>query len=210
MMKTTRNYLISAAAGTAALMIVAQMAFPQPPAGAPGASGRGGGQRGMPFDFNDNTGYQSLFDGKTLNGWEGAPGMWDIRDEAIHIDTACEHPTGTTYIYWKGGEVADFILKYDMKGTQAVNGGMQFRSFLTEARNAPKYPPRAAGGGRGGSGAGRGPGGAAFGASGGGRGPGGAAFGGAAEVAEAAAGRRLPVQFLPLHNPIARLSRSGI
>ena len=85
--------------------------------------------------------------------------MWDVRDGSIHIDTACEHPTGTTYIYWKGGEAADFILKYDMKGTLNVNGGMQFRSFLTEDPNSPKYPPRAAGiggGGRGGSGGGRG------------------------------------------------------
>ena len=67
--------------------------------------------------------------------------MWDVKDGAIHIDTACEHPTGTTYIIWKGGEAADFILKYDMKGTISVNGGMQFRSFLTEDPNAPKYPP---------------------------------------------------------------------
>ncbi len=166
--------------------MTAPSAFSQAPGGAAGASGgRGGGQRGSaaPYNYNDNTGFQSLFDGATLNGWEGAPGMWDIKDGAIHIDTACEHPTGTTYIYWKGGEVADFILKFDMKGTISVNGGMQIRSFLTEDPSAQKYPPRAGaggpGGGRGGSGgggrggSGRG-GGAAFGASGrggGGRGP---------------------------------------
>jgi len=164
---------MSTATGAVALIMVAPAVFSQIPGGAAGGSGRGGGgMRGAPFDFNDNTGYQSLFDGKTLDGWEGAPGMWNVVDGAIHIDTACEHPTGTTYIYWKGGEVADFILKYDMKGTQSVNGGMQFRSFLTEDPNAPKYPPRAGGGaGRGGSGGGGGRGGN-------GRGGGGAAFGG--------------------------------
>jgi len=104
--------------------------------------------------------------------------MWDVKDSAIHIDTACGHPTGTTYILWTGGEAADFVLKYDMKGTVNVNGGMQFRSFLTEDPNSPKYPPppgRAGGGGaRGGSGAGRGGGFGALGGSGrggGGRGP---------------------------------------
>lgn len=175
-MNLTKAFLITTATAAVALMVTAPWAYSQPPGGAAGGSGgRGGGGRGgaVPFDFDDNTGYQSLFDGKTLNGWEGAPGMWDVRDGAIHIDTACEHPTGTTYIYWKGGEVGDFVLKYEMKGTISVNGGMQYRSFLTEAPNAPKYPPRAGGmgggGGRGGSG--RGPGGAGFGAS--GRGPGG-------------------------------------
>jgi len=158
-MKLSKTSLISIAAGAGALMLLAPWAFSQPP-GAPGASGRGGGGlRGsaVPFDYNDNTGFQSLFDGKTLNGWDGAPGMWNVVDGAIHIDTACEHPTGTTYNIWTGGEAGDFILKYDMKGTINVNGGMQFRSFLTEDPNAPKYPPpagRGGGGGRGGSGGG--------------------------------------------------------
>src|ERR1700722_12926820 len=153
LMKLTKTILMSAAAGALALTIAAQSGFAQ----------RGSA---VPYDDDDNSGFQSLFDGKTLNGWDGAPGMWDVKDGAIHIDTACEHPTGTTYIIWKGGEAADFILKYDMKGTISVNGGMQFRSFLTEDPNTPKYPPPpgrgAGGGGRGGSGRGAG-----FGAAGG-------------------------------------------
>ncbi len=131
-MKLTKTLMISIATGAGVLMLMAPWAASQPPggaAGAPGGSGRGGGGglRGsaQPLDFDDNTGFQSLFDG-TLNQWDGAPGMWDVQDGAIHIDTACGHPTGTTYIIWKGGEVSDFILKYDMKGTQSVNGGMQF------------------------------------------------------------------------------------
>jgi 3-keto-disaccharide hydrolase len=180
-MKLTKTFLISSSLSVAALIVLTPWASSQPPAGAPGASGRGGGQRGtaVPFEYDNNTGFQSLFDGKTLNGWDGAPGMWDVKDGAIHIDTACEHPTGTTYIIWTGGEAADFILKYDMKGTISVNGGMQYRSFLTEDPNAPKYPPPpgrgagagAGGGGRGGSGGGGGRGGSGRGAGGGGRGP---------------------------------------
>jgi hypothetical protein len=164
LMKLTKTILMSAAAGALALTIAAQSGFAQ----------RGSA---VPYDDSDNTGFQSLFDGKTLNGWDGAPGMWDVKDGAIHIDTACGHPTGTTYIIWQGGDAADFILKYDMKGTVNVNGGMQFRSFLTEDPNVPKYPSRGGGAGRGFSGAGGRGGsgrGAGFGAAGGsGRGGGG-------------------------------------
>ncbi len=110
-MKLKKTFLISIATGAGILMLTAPWASSQPPGGAAGGSGggRGGGLRGsaVAFDFNDNTGFQSLFDGKTLNGWEGAPGMWDIQDGAIHIDTACGHPTGTTYIYWTGREAAE-------------------------------------------------------------------------------------------------------
>ena len=186
-----KTSLLSIAVSASALLALAPWAMSQPPGGIPGAApgasgGRGGGQRGsaVQYDDNDNTGFQSLFDGKSLNGWEGAPGMWDIKDSAIHIDTACGHPTGTTYIYWTGGEAADFILKYDMKGTQNVNGGMQFRSFLTAEPNAFKYPARVAagdgGGARGGSGGGRGAGFGAAGAS--GRGGGGGGGRGQAQV----------------------------
>lgn len=184
-MNRTKIFLMSVSAAAVALTMTAPWAFSQPPGGAGGASGRGGGggMRGsaVPFDYSSNSGFQSLFDGKSLNGWEGAPGMWDVRDGSIHIDTACGHPTGTTYIIWQGGTASDFILKYDMKGTGSVNGGMQFRSFRTEDPNAPKYPTRAGaggfGGGRGGSGRGGGRGGSGrggFGALGGsGRGGGG-------------------------------------
>src|SRR6185437_9349087 len=141
-MKLTKTILTTAGIGAAALLLLAPRAQSQ---------GRGGA---AVFDFNDNTGFQQIFDGKTLNGWEGAPGMWDVKDGSIHIDTVCGHPTGTTYIYWTGGEPSDFILKFDIKGTGNVNGGMQFRSFLTADPNSQKYPPRAGGGFGGGSGRG--------------------------------------------------------
>ena len=95
---------------------------------------------------------------------------------------------------WKGGEAADFILKYDMKGTLNVNGGMQFRSFLTEDPNSPKYPVRGAvgrGGGGGGGGGGSG-------------GGGGGGSGASGEAAVAAAGdHRLPARLRLRRSPTA-------
>jgi len=117
-------------------------------------------------DFNDHDGFTSLFDGRTLKGWDGDPNLWSVKDGSIYINPTCEHPTGTVYIVWQGGDVADFDLRLEMKGTGAINSGVQYRSWMTSDPNAPQQPGRGAGGGgRGGSGGGRG-------AS--GRGPGGA------------------------------------
>lgn len=33
-----------------------------------------------PLDFADHTGFVSLFDGKTLDGWDGEPGVWSVED----------------------------------------------------------------------------------------------------------------------------------
>ncbi|MGI4854483.1 MAG: 3-keto-disaccharide hydrolase [Janthinobacterium lividum] len=88
------------------------------------------GQPPPTYDFSDNTGFTPLFDG-TLKGWSYDPAIWDIRDGAIHLSATCEKPTGTVYAVSTSGEYGDFILKYELKGTGNINGGMQFRSYVT-------------------------------------------------------------------------------
>jgi len=157
-----------------------------PPAGAPGApaqgggGGRGGGGGfgrggGTPMDYADNEGWVSLFDGQTLNGWDGDPRYWSVKDGAIVAEPSCEKPTGTIYLVWQGGEPADFMLKFESKGTGNVNGGVQYRSYLTaDSSVALKYPGRGGGGTLGrAAGAAAGGGGRAGGAPGGAAGPGG-------------------------------------
>jgi hypothetical protein len=154
----------------------------QPGQGAPGAAGaragRGGGGGGFthaaPADYNDNTGFTSLFDGSSLSNWTSDGTHWSVKDGAIYADSTCEQPTGTIYIYSQIGLAADFDLKVRMKGTGMVNSGVQYRSWLSQDLNSPHYPrmgrgPGAPGGapgaagaaGRGGAGAagfaGRGP-----------------------------------------------------
>jgi hypothetical protein len=171
---------IFSTAAAAAVLLTAHFAQSQPPAprgAAPGASG--GGRRfgaTVPIDYKDNQGWISLFDGHTMNGWAGNTKYWSVRDDSLYIHPSCEAPTGTTYIYWTNGEAGDFALKYELKGTERVNGGMQFRSYLTAGDDvAFRYPPRAArAGGRGGRGAAAGRGGRA------GRGPAGRGGGGRA------------------------------
>jgi hypothetical protein len=123
---------------------------------APGISGFARG--GQPLDYADNEGWLSLFNGETLNGWDGDARFWSVKDGAIYVEPTCEKPTGTIYLVWQGGDVSDFMLKFESKGTGNVNGGLQFRSYMTADNNVGlKYPGRGGGGmlstpGRGGPG----------------------------------------------------------
>ena len=41
----------------------------------------------------DEAGFQPLFDGKSLNNWDGNPKFWSVRDGAIVGQTTKENPT---------------------------------------------------------------------------------------------------------------------
>src|SRR6516164_5435241 len=144
-MRLTRSCSISAVAVLSTLSAFSQQPAAQPtPARPPG----GGFTEPDPIDFNDHNGWISLFDSKTLNGWDGDKSYWRVENGAIVVESTCEKPTGTIYVIWQGGEPADFELKVEMKGEGAqVNGGIQYRGAILD-------PNRPRGGGGGG---GRGP-----------------------------------------------------
>ena len=72
-----------------------------------------------------------MFDGSTLNGWDGDMRYWHVENGAITVESTCEKPTGTIYLVWQGGEAADFEMKLEMKGTGAdVNSGVQYRGAI--------------------------------------------------------------------------------
>jgi len=84
-----------------------------------------------PIDFSDHEGWTQIFDGKTLNGWDGDTDVWHVEDGAIVGESSPEHPSGTTNILWRGGEPANFELKLEMKlEGNGANGGVQYRSLL--------------------------------------------------------------------------------
>ena len=70
----------------------------------------------------------SIFDGKSLTGWDGDPGFWRVEDGAIIGETTKEHqPKQNTFIIWRGGSTGNFELRLDYKLT-GYNSGIQYRS----------------------------------------------------------------------------------
>ncbi|MBN2473943.1 MAG: DUF1080 domain-containing protein [Pirellulales bacterium] len=77
----------------------------------------------------DDEGFKPIFDGKTLEGWDGNPKFWRVEDGTITGETTAENPTnGNTFIIWRGGKPADFELKLECR-LHNHNSGIQFRSF---------------------------------------------------------------------------------
>ncbi len=75
-------------------------------------------------------GWTQIFDGKTLQGWDGSPEVWHVEDGTLVAESSPEHPSGTTNIIWRGGQPANFELKLEMKLEGAgANGGIQYRSL---------------------------------------------------------------------------------
>lgn len=73
-------------------------------------------------------GFVSIFNEKDLSGWEGEDGFWSVADGAITGITTREKPVKlATYLMWRGGEVADFELRFSYR-IAAGNSGVQFRS----------------------------------------------------------------------------------
>ena len=72
--------------------------------------------------------WKSLFDGKTLKGWEGKEQFWSVKDGAITGQTTKENPTkGNTFIIYRDGKLANFELKLKFR-IVGGNSGIQYRS----------------------------------------------------------------------------------
>ncbi len=71
----------------------------------------------------------SLFNGTTLEGWDGDPRFWKVQDGCITGQTTAEVPTeANTFLVWTLGEVDDFELTAEYK-IESGNSGIQVRSF---------------------------------------------------------------------------------
>lgn len=76
-----------------------------------------------------DAGWETIFDGKTLKGWDGDPKFWSVEDGCLTGTTTKENPTqGNTFAMWTGGETGDFELKLQYK-IVGGNSGIQYRSF---------------------------------------------------------------------------------
>lgn len=126
--------------GSGAQSISAQQMLAQATVGAPTAPRAGGGgfAQPEPINFDDHDGWTQIFDGTTLDGWDGPTDVWSVADGAIVGTYDGTRGRPTTYIIWKkGGEHANFEMKLEIKLEGAgANGGVQIRSILS-----PPLPP---------------------------------------------------------------------
>ena len=84
---------------------------------------------------------RALFDGRTLEGWEGSPASWRVEDGAITGSIAAgEKLAKNEFLYWRG-EVADFELsaEFRLTGDASANSGIQFRSRRLPDGHAAGY-----------------------------------------------------------------------
>lgn len=86
-------------------------------------------------------GFQSIFNGKDLTGWEGNPKLWSIKDGAITGQTTAENPAkGNTFLIWTNGTPGDFELRCSYKLVPGddkgfANSGIQYRSKVFDPAN---------------------------------------------------------------------------
>jgi hypothetical protein len=80
------------------------------------------------MDFADHTGYVSLFDGQTLTGWDGRPGVWSVEDGAIVGVSTKEKNAGNSFLVYHGVTAKDFDLKLEIKVEWGGGSGIQYRS----------------------------------------------------------------------------------
>jgi hypothetical protein len=70
-----------------------------------------------------------LFDGKSLEGWDGDKRFWRVEDGCITGQSTAEvTPEANTFLIWTLGEVDDFELTTEYR-IEGGNSGIQVRSF---------------------------------------------------------------------------------
>jgi Domain of Unknown Function (DUF1080) len=78
----------------------------------------------------DKEGFVELFDGKTLNGWEGDMACWRVENGIVVGEvTASSTPLkNNSFLIWRNGLPSDFELKTDYRISPQGNSGIQYRS----------------------------------------------------------------------------------
>jgi type 1 glutamine amidotransferase len=90
---------------------------------------------------DDEEGFQPIFNGKTLDGWDGDPKFWSVKDGALVGEaTADNMPKVDTFCIWRQGTVDDFVLRIKIKITgKGPNSGVQYRSHEFEKWRVAGY-----------------------------------------------------------------------
>jgi len=94
------------------------------------SSGQQNGADSSQVQAPEEDGFVSMFDGKTLNGWEGDTAYWHVNDGVlVGQETESTPPLkANTFLIWTGGQPSDFELKAEYRISSGGNSGIQYRS----------------------------------------------------------------------------------
>ena len=85
-------------------------------------------------------GFVSLFDGKTLEGWDGSEKFWSVEDGCITGRSSEDNPVPySTFLIWKGEPVKDFTLLVDFCISSQGNSGIEYRAWKDAPRTWAKW-----------------------------------------------------------------------
>jgi len=79
--------------------------------------------------ITEQDGFVKIFDGKTLDNWQGDPKYWRVENgHLVGEVTPTTLLKNNTFIIWQGGQPADFELKLEFRIAEAGNSGINYRS----------------------------------------------------------------------------------
>lgn len=81
-----------------------------------------------PLDFDEHSGFVQIFDGKTMQNWDGDPKLWRVEDGALVGETQKGYEHNNSYISYRGVSAKDFDLKLEIKVELGGGSGIQYRS----------------------------------------------------------------------------------
>jgi len=94
-------------------------------------------QQQFPLPISDHeTGFTSIFNGVSLEGWEGDPTYWRVEERQIIGEVTPETILKrNSFLIWRGGTPGDFELKLEYKVSESGNSGINYRS--EEVKDTP-------------------------------------------------------------------------
>jgi hypothetical protein len=93
-------------------------------------------QQRFPVATNDESGFEKIFDGQSLAGWEGDTNYWRVENGCLVGEVTPDRLLKqNSFIVWRGGETRDFELKIEYRVSARGNSGINYRSVM--ATNGP-------------------------------------------------------------------------
>ncbi len=78
------------------------------------------------LEADDETGFTPMFDGKTLDGWDGDPRLWSVQNGVVVGSTDKTAITHNSFLITKR-DYSNFVLRTEVR-LRNHNSGIQFRS----------------------------------------------------------------------------------